>query len=530
MNFTKSIAAVLGLTLGFSTILPTQAADTHRLKDHLGSLYGEFPWSGPLRDPSRDVEIHTMLGFSALTTETVSNLQQDMLTRDVIMQIGGMGSAKKNQTEPGKVNPQFAEYMNGIVADKGASWIQQVTQRTSELAAITPSPERLTWQIGNEINSLSYSENIHYYFKDGKVAKMSDQTTIATYVEYFLAPTIQGIQAAEAATGKDIRIALGSIASASMTSSQVFSDTLLNYKIVGTNAPALAGRSVYELIDIITVHYFMGAGSPTAPEKWREYLLSNRDKWVGKGSIKGIWSTEEVGIRSAEAGYGPGLAIRIVSRYMDWVSQNNYNDDQSKWFFYGTGSGSENSRIETAMQNLYDLVGDNGMELVSHEFLNSNNLEIYTYYVPAKSAYLITAGNIGTTALNVDSITTAVAESAMPNTTVSGWYYGNQGKETLLPTKFASAGKTAVGLNLPTAMSNTDAVVLWVSTAPSTTTTTTTTSATPLITVSSPKTTTTKKSTTTRSATTTKSATTKSATTKSTTTKSPTTTTRKTTR
>lgn len=464
MNMNKSLTTLLAFGITFSTALPAQSADTsYKLKDYLGSLYNEFPWSGPLRDPSRkDVEIHSAFDFNVLSTDAASTLAEDMESRDIIMQIGGMGSAKKNHDNPGQVNPQFADYMDSFIADNGISWTQQVTTRATEVAAVTPSSEKLTWQIGNEINAQSYSENIHYYFQDGKASHMSDTSTIPVYVEYFLAPSIQGIHNAEAATGKDIRIALGSIASAAAIHSQAFMNELLNYEITGTYAPELAGTKVFELIDTLTVHYFIGQGSTTTPEAWRDYLTTTRDTWIGKGNIKGIWSTEEIGVRAADSGFGAAMSFRIISRYLDWVNQNNYSDDESKWFFYGTGKGAETTRIENGMQDLYDLVGDNGLQFVSHELLDGNALEVYTYYVPAKQAYLITATNLSTGSLAIDSITTVLADTSVSSATVSGWYYNAKNKETLLTTNYAANGKMAVSLNLPSSITNTEAVVLWV--------------------------------------------------------------------
>ena len=65
---------------------------------------------------------------------------------------------------------------------------------------------------------------------------------------------------------------------------------------------------VYELIHIITIHYMMGNSSANVWEK----LINTYSTWFGTGRIRGIWSTEEVGIRAATEGRGASVGAKAT--------------------------------------------------------------------------------------------------------------------------------------------------------------------------------------------------------------------------
>ena len=153
------------------------------LRDYVGSLYQTFSWSGPLRDPLRDaVEIHDPNDYQSLGEADKAALQELLQSRHIIMQIGGMGSAKLNHDDPDSPNEKFSRYMNAFLADGGRLWRDTVRQRAIEVAEITPDDATLYWQVGNEIDAASYLTNIRLYFGDDSAE------IIPVYVEYFLAP------------------------------------------------------------------------------------------------------------------------------------------------------------------------------------------------------------------------------------------------------------------------------------------------------------------------------------------------------
>ena len=80
--------------------------------------------------------------------------------------------------------------------------------------------------------------------------------------------------------------------------------SLLDYRIEGTYAPALAGRQVKELIDYLSVHYvltpeavfgFDDEAEQTQTDAWRLLLDDFHDRWVETGVVRGVWHTEEGG-------------------------------------------------------------------------------------------------------------------------------------------------------------------------------------------------------------------------------------------
>lgn len=381
--------------------LPGNASPSLRSTDYLGSLYQTFEWSGPIRDPFRDeVEIFDPALARPMTADALRRVEETLQQRDIIMQIGGMGSAKLNP-DPGQINAQFKAYMDAIVADSAVAWRNAVTARASEIALVTPAESRVYWQIGNEINAASYQRNIDLYL--GR-SSTSLNEIIPIYVEYFLAPTVQAMRQAASQTEKPVRLALGSIAGFANTNSQLFLDNLLDYTLVGTFAPELAGAKVHSLVELVTMHYLMGAGTPEQPEIWRDVLLASRQKWMGVGTIAGFWSTEEVGIRAAEDGKGAGGALRIMSRYLGWVSENGDQGRQTRWFFYGTNSGPANQRINDALTLWHQWTGGNTLQLHAKQHSAGNTLETHAFQLAGGAGWLLTVTAIGSTSASLSDL------------------------------------------------------------------------------------------------------------------------------
>lgn len=395
------------------------------IPEHLGSLYNRFEWAGPIRDPMRDeVEIQNADNFTPLSASAFVELNELASERDIIMQIGGMGSAKPG-SEPGQPSERFSDYMNSILVDDGEQWRDVVNERAREVVAAQPEGSTIYWQIGNEVNADSYKENVSLYF-DGDTQGLSiEDFTIQTYVEYFFAPTAQAFRKAEAETGKDVAIALGSIAGISAQTEQDYLDTLLSYEIQGTFAPELAGMQVSELTDLITLHYLGQAATPDDPARWYTTLETIHDKWVGD-TIRGVWNTEEVGIRMASNGAGAAAALLVQSRYWQWISENHLTQTEASWFYFGTRSGPAGQRIDDSLTQVYQLVGNDGVTHITTEHDLSNQLDVYLFYVEAQDAYLVTASSLVEEPLEIREIViehTDLSQDPEAKAT-DGWYYG----------------------------------------------------------------------------------------------------------
>ncbi len=418
---------------------PTASSALVNLRTHIGSLYRSFEWSGPIRDPFRDVvEIHDLNNFEPIPQGSLSELELLINEREVIMQIGGMGSAKLNATNPLLVNESFASYMDTIKADAGDAWREAVTTRAREIAGLGAPLENLYWQIGNEINSESYSRNIHLYFDDGVSPSPADTSTIPTYVEYFLAPTIQALNDGVADGQELFQIALGSIATYANPFSETFLDTLLEYEIQGDFAPALAGKRVHELIDIITIHYLMNAASPEDPFLWRDVLDRAHEKWVGVSNIEGIWSTEEVGIQAASDGRGAAGSLRVMSRYLNWVSSSPRGENQARWFNYGASAGPTELRIDDAMSKVHDLVGEDALRIHQSYVSDDGILEWHLFYIPEKNAYLASVTTLSEEPIPLNEISFDISDERL---TSQGWLYASDNFENVAAST-ASTGNT----------------------------------------------------------------------------------------
>ena len=395
------------------------------IHDHLGSLYNAFVWAGPIRDPMRDdIEIKDAASFVPLSDSATATLTDLARERDIIMQIGGMGSAKPG-SEPGQPSERFSDYMNGILADDGEQWRDAVAERAREVVTAQPDGSTIYWQVGNEINADSYKENVSLYFDEDTQGLSIEDFTIQVYVEYFFAPTAQAFREAEADTGQDVAIALGSIAGISAQTEQDYLDNLLSYEIQGTFAPDLAGMQVAELTDLITLHYLGQAATPDDPARWYTTLETIHDKWVGD-NIRGVWNTEEVGIRMASNGAGAAAALLVQSRYWQWISENHLTQTEASWFYYGTRSGPEGQRIDDSLTQVHNLVGSDGVTHINTVHDLDNRLDVYLFYVEAQDAYLVTASSLVDEPLEIREILiddTQLSHIAETKST-QGWYYG----------------------------------------------------------------------------------------------------------
>ncbi len=434
------------------------------INEYLGSLYSEFHWAGPLRDPMRDeVEVANAYGYEAMTEAEKNHLYTLSSEHDIIMQIGGMGSAKSSQTE-GEVNEKFADYMDSVIADGGLQWRTYVTERALEVSEAQADGSTIYWQIGNEINADSYTENVLAYFNNDTQGLSDTEFTIKVYVEYFLAPTLQAFQAAETLSGNEVLGALGSVASFSSQKAQGFLDEVMNYEIEGTYAPELTGTQVHELLDLLTIHYLAHASTLDDPESWANTLRTVHDKWV-KDNIRGIWTTEEVGIRLASGGAGAGAALLVQSRYWQWISQNHLSTDQTRFFYYGTTAGPQGQRIDDAITNVYSLIGEDSIVHVTTQHDRGNELDVYLFYVPEQNAYLATVTSLAEEPMEIREITIDYAGLSINPTTVdtSAWRFAVDGTDSPSAQSTLGTDSLVITLDTPVALqAKPETLLFWV--------------------------------------------------------------------
>jgi len=206
-----------------------------------------------------------------------------------------------------------------LIQDGGVEVFQQaIRDQVEALAPLDPSGKRIVYQLGNEIATTSMSEGLRLWATGRGItipgaAMDYDPEFISYYVEYQLAPTVAAMLEASATAYGDpnkVTIVLGSVNNGGSAEGKAWLDALLDYTVKGTFAPSLADKRVYELIDIASVHY-IGGTSKIEPS-W--------DKWAGVGTISGLWTTEEVGIRAARESLWLGCkraGRRHQFRYID---------------------------------------------------------------------------------------------------------------------------------------------------------------------------------------------------------------------
>jgi hypothetical protein len=187
-----------------------------------------------------------------------------------------------------------------------------------------------------------------------------DPELIPFYVEYHVAPTVEAIMQASEATYGDplaVSIALGSLNNGGSATARDWLDMLLSYPVKGDYAPGLAGMAVKDLIDIITVHY-VGSSDKLAPI-W--------DAWNGVGRIRGLWTTEEVGHKSASDGFGAAEAIQVFSDHLNWYYERGLGRDQARVAIYDWGLDGPvaGTSADAAMTTFRDFFGDVALESLS---------------------------------------------------------------------------------------------------------------------------------------------------------------------
>jgi hypothetical protein len=339
--------------------LKAQTTSVHNWTKYCGWHYanGTPPnWAGWAREYAKDkfgLFISDTITYQ-IDTVALQNSYNILATMDTSIDLlqlaGGLASARDTT--------KVIHFMDMIEADNGVKWKNIVYDQSKKLTQLSDAENRIFWQIGNEITSPAYSSTIRYwqgqpYFNGYNF----DDFIIPYYVENYLAPTVEAIDAASldvyGQTGR-IKICLGSLTNAHNPMAQIFLDSLLNYQIVGTNAPSLTGLKVSDLIHLITIHYAMGTANTT---DWLSNITAYKN-WTGTGRIQGVWSTEEVGINQATAGNGAFVGSIVTTRYLEWAINNQYTSKEARTNYFGWNTGNPITTVNTFNTFLYTHLGD----------------------------------------------------------------------------------------------------------------------------------------------------------------------------
>ncbi|MBI1227826.1 MAG: PKD domain-containing protein [Bacteroidetes bacterium] len=426
----------------FGLTATAQTSTQNEWTSYCGWHYGNTPaWGGWVRDYVQHSTGFDLVDFTgpllAVDTVKLNNLFSYLSTIDTdvdILQLdGGLGQAKDTV--------KAKSFINMIEADSAAFWKSLVYRQCNKLAQLPNSQYRLYYQLGNEITSAALSSSIRYAMgMPYSSGSDYDISLIPYFVEQYMAPTIEAIDSASVhsfgAKGK-INICLGSITNAGNNAALPYTEALLNYTITGTNAPSLAGKKVYELVNIITIHYMMGNSSANV---WQN-RINGYLGWVGTGRIKGVWSTEEVGIQKATAGAGAAYSARATFRYLKTAIDNNYASDVVRTNYWAWENGPGNTQVNDFNSELYDFLGDVKLKYVDPigtGFPNSANLESY--------GFLNSASNTGVLAIMASS-----SSVSQINLHKQGW--GNVSAVSL--TRYNTDGNFDVPVTLNTAANST---------------------------------------------------------------------------
>lgn len=188
------------------------------------------------------------------------------------------------------------------------------------------------WLVGNEINSKAHSSSWEPYAAGTQTGKANDQSYIPAFAEYFLAPIVETVLRAEADTGADIHLMMGSIANGSGSAQRAWATTLLNYTFVGTYAPSLAGKRVSDLMEHLAFHYSI------TDDNWED-TLDFYYGWKGTGAVRSFMDTEEIGNQAMNRGAGPFQALLGFSRLMHWVTAHDLSAEEVRLNYWSEGQG-----------------------------------------------------------------------------------------------------------------------------------------------------------------------------------------------
>jgi len=360
--------------------LPSGIISAGTLRNEWPSYFGTqgrpVNWARSVRGVGRNMTGKVLVKNSDGLVMVRQQIMSLLPEYDIIVPIGGIGS--------GRVAGEVGEFLNMIKNDEGENWKNLVKKQVEYISEIPESKDKIYWQLGNEINSGLFNQSLRTWKGESLSRKRNDPFIIPYYVENFLAPTIEAIEEVSleiyGSPGK-IPIIFGTIGNAGNQHAMKWLDEVLNYKIKGKFSKQLAGKKVYELIHIIGLHYVVSK----TDSQWETSLDSIYGKWMGKGRIQSIWSTEELGGKFPRKGQGAVAALKIMARYTYWWSKKGINSREGRCYYYGWKRGKESTRADDGMKIIYKYFGSTNLE-VSRSLLNhSNKLALESYQLESKN-------------------------------------------------------------------------------------------------------------------------------------------------
>lgn len=336
----------------------------------------------------------------------------------------------------------------------------------------------INFQFGNEItNSNStgfYGATCLWVTRNDLVPTTScDMATqfTPTYVEYYLAPGIAALEEKSLSLFGRSNILQGMLGSiVNLSNREEFLSTLLNYRVVGTYAPAYAGRTVSDLVDSVSIHY-----TAVTPE-WRTSLDNFSATYWPDGApitrIRALWATEEGGAKSASEGYGMATAMRVLARYLSWWQANGLTPDTGHVFFWGSDiKGSQGScpactSLDEDMPLLYNFTADSSlMEITKKKSLFgvTGSFESYEFAVEGQDKrVLIGFDPVPNSNSTVTSLTLDLSTWAGRRVSLIGYHLNNRAPSELAITPVDVSASASTTVNFSTTLSDNDALLILV--------------------------------------------------------------------
>ena len=456
---------------------------------YVGAHYTNTPGSGltrtwaggGLRDPGSNGTSYQPVfsggnytdgGYAAFTSIALPSI--DALLADgkhVVQKMGGITPATA------------AVFLDSMATTTGRdAYKKSISDRVDQIAALPNASgweTKVYFQFGNEIsnaNSTGFYGALCLWVTRTDPAPLAncDLVTqfIPAYVEYYLAPGVAHMEEkSQALFGRPdaLHAMLGSIVN--LSNRESFLDSLLNYKIVGTCAPAYADRYVYDLVDTVSIHYTV-----TTPT-WRTTLDNFRNKYLPGGvpttRVRALWTTEEGGAGAAEQGYGMAIAMRGIARYLSWWQANNLSPDDAHVFYWGSdinnppgGSCTGCTSMDQDMPLFYNFVGDRALTELTKDkstFGVTGSFESYEFAVGGQDKRVLIGfvpSNSGSTTLS--SLTLNLAPWAGRTVSVSAYQFANQGPQALAVMPASVVASASVPVTVSATLAGSDAVVFFV--------------------------------------------------------------------
>lgn len=363
-----------------------------------------------------------------------------------------------------------------------AAYQASISDRVDQIAALPNGSgwqTKVYFQFGNEItnaNSTGFYGAVCLWVTRNEPTPIAncDLSTqfIPTYVEYYLAPGIAHLEEkSQALFGRPdaMHAMLGSLVN--LSNRESFLDSLLSYRIVGTYAPAYAGRYVYDLVDTVSIHYTVV--TPT----WRTTLDNFRNAYLPGGvpttRVRALWTTEEGGANATEQGYGMAVAMRGIARYLSWWQANNLSPDDAHVFYWGSDINSPTggtctgcTSMDEDMPLFYNFVGDRALTEITQDkssFGVTGSFESYEFAVAGQDKRVLIGfepNNSGSVALS--SVTLNLAPWAGRTVLVSAYQFGNHGPQALTVTPAAVVASASVSITVSASLGGSDAVLFLV--------------------------------------------------------------------